>query len=64
MTPAHKNKNYKSKEVVKVNGAVYIREPFGREALKTINELEPAGKTINVMQTVLMRKNEGKRFYF
>ena len=50
-------------EVIRVGGTVYIKEPFGAQALKTVREMDPAGKSINVMQTTLMRKNEGRRFY-
>ena len=51
-------------EVIRVGGTVYIKEPFGAQALKTVRDMDPAGKSINIMQTTLMRKTEGKRFYF
>ena len=60
MSPREKREN---NEIIIINGEVYVKEIFGREAMKTVNALNQAGKTINLMQTTLMRKNEGKRFY-
>jgi len=62
MSP-QENKKYDSMEVIRIGGHVYFREPFGSKAIKTIEELNTVGKNIDHMQTVLMRKNEGKRFY-
>lgn len=63
MSPALQNREMENMEVIRVGGTTYIKEPFGREALKTVRELNPSGKFIDVMQTTLMRKQEGKRFY-
>jgi|GEM_PF-2223014 len=63
MTPAYKQKDRNNLEVIRVNGSTYVRELFGRDAMKAVKELDSTGKFINVMQTTLMRKTEGKRFY-
>ena len=63
MTPRDQ-KEYSKMEVIRVGGQVYFREPFGGKAAEIVEEQNTVGKNINVMQTVLMRKNEGKRFYF
>lgn len=57
------NKKYDNMEVIRIGGRVYFREPFGSKAVRAIEELNTVGKNIDLMQTVLMRKNEGKRFY-
>ncbi len=60
MSPALKRENF---EIIKIGGDVYTRELFGKDALKIVKELDPTGKNIYLMQTTLMRKTEGKRFY-
>jgi len=62
MAPALKEKR-KHMEIISIGRQVYFRAPFGKDALKVVRELDPSGKFIDVMQTTLMRKNEGKRFY-
>jgi len=63
MSPSKKDRDYGNMEVIRVGGQVTIREPFGRDAAKLVRELAPTGKNINLMQTTVMRKGEGKRFY-
>jgi hypothetical protein len=63
MSP-NKSKERENLEIIKIGGEVYIRDIFGRDALKTVRDLDPTGKNVSLMQTTLMRKNEGKRFYF
>ena len=63
MTAALKYKEMQNMEIIRVGGETHIRELFGRKALKLAKESDPAGKFIDVMQTTLMKKNEGKRFY-
>jgi len=62
MSP-NKSKERETLEIIKIGGEVYIRDIFGRDALKTVRALDPTGKNVSLMQTTLMRKNEGKRFY-
>lgn len=62
MSP-NKSKERENLEIIKIGGEVYIRAIFGREAMKTVRDLDPTGKNVSLMQTTLMRKNEGKRFY-
>ena len=50
-------------EVIRIGGKTYLKEPFGPNAYKTVEDLDPSGKLIDVMQTTLLRKTEGKKFY-
>lgn len=63
MTPAEQNRDYGNMEVIRIGGTTYVKEPFGPKALKAVEDLDPAGKFIDVLQTTLMRKAEAKRFY-
>ncbi len=50
-------------EVIRINGKTYMKEPFGPQAFKIVDDMDTAGKFVDTMQTTLMRKQEGKRFY-
>jgi hypothetical protein len=64
MSPALQNKDMENMEIIRVGGTTYIKEPFGRDALRRARETNSCGKFIDVMQSTLLRKTEAKRFYF
>ena len=58
------NEEMANMEIIRINGKTYMKEPFGPNSYGIVEEMNTAGKTVDIWQTTLLRKPEPKRFYF